>query len=150
MNDHLSKPFRMEILDKTLKKWMKVDAKITNPVQPKFKKERVNFDTVTVLQRDAGDQFNELLDMFVAEIPQKLVLMEKAINSREHKEVGEIAHKLKSNCATFGAVKLADICVQIEESVLVGITKETANLVKLFETESKPVLKALKDKFMDE
>jgi CheY-like chemotaxis protein len=142
MNDHLSKPFRMEILDAILKKWLS----ITIPGQSDGAGTPTSLDQniLTVLKRDAGEGFGQLLTMFINELPEKIELIASATAAKNLKEVKNIVHKLKSNCGTFGAFSMLEICKKIEDSIETGLSENTPFLIKELKAESNEVLTTLR------
>ncbi|MBU2510265.1 response regulator [bacterium] len=140
MNDHLSKPFKMEILDETLKKWLGITEKAQDEIKPSER--LIKADVISALKRDSGGDYTQLIEMFINELPEKLLSIEKAIASNNQQEVRNIAHKLKSNFSIFGALETAEICRQLEES---APDSNTLDLVEQLESDSKLIIDILRD-----
>ncbi len=143
MNDHLSKPFKMEVLDKTLKKWLEMTD--NQQAENKPSNQLINNDIISTLKRDSGNDYSQLLAMFTEELPEKLASIEEAITGRDQEGLRNIAHKLKSNFSIFGALQMAEICRQLEELPPAGISETSMNLFKQLEDGSKLVIKLLED-----
>jgi HPt (histidine-containing phosphotransfer) domain-containing protein len=63
------------------------------------------------LRELGGDEFvEELTETFLDEAPGLLA----TLHGRDAGEVRRAAHTLKSNAATFGATRLADLCLELE------------------------------------
>lgn len=57
----------------------------------------------------------ELIDLFLADAPERIREVESALAAGEIKRVERAAHTLKSSSANIGAKQLSSICKQIEE-----------------------------------
>jgi HPt (histidine-containing phosphotransfer) domain-containing protein len=78
------------------------------------------------LQATTGADFvTELVDTFADEAPQMLAEMRTAHASAEADRFRRAAHSLKSNCKTFGAVRLAEMARALE---LDGMPPDTTPL----------------------
>jgi HPt (histidine-containing phosphotransfer) domain-containing protein len=62
----------------------------------------------------------EMIDTFLTEGPALLAEMESAVVARDAPTLRRAAHTLKSNSRTFGALRLGDLCQQIEERAAAG------------------------------
>ncbi len=141
MNDHLSKPFRMEVLDRALRKWMDPEEDVYLVAETEIS---LSEPILKTLERDAGEGFGQLLMMFIDELPEKLRKATDALKAADRNELKNIIHKLKSNCGTFGAFKMAEICRTMEESFEEEITDKSNELLDDLKQESKIVLEGLK------
>jgi HPt (histidine-containing phosphotransfer) domain-containing protein len=101
------------------------------------------------LRASVGDDTEflaELVTTFLADAPQQLVELRAAVASGDAEEVERGAHTLKSNAATFGIVRLADICRDLEDRASHGNLDGAEALVAAIEgalAEARPALEAL-------
>jgi HPt (histidine-containing phosphotransfer) domain-containing protein len=68
---------------------------------------RENFD-------DDKEILGAILDMFMVEVPQDCLLLQKNINSGDYAAAGLQAHKIKSSYRTLGINDMANILQEIE------------------------------------
>jgi CheY-like chemotaxis protein/HPt (histidine-containing phosphotransfer) domain-containing protein len=127
MDDYLTKPIQLEVLREMLAKWLPArpqptasDARGSNgstgesdgaindasPVDPEALKEILGTDDPALIKEFYADFLRTALAT-VTEI-------EAAYRRRSAKEVGALAHKLKSSARTVGADALADQCEKLE------------------------------------
>ena len=71
----------------------------------------------------------ELIDTFLEEAPALVSEMRRALAAGDAPTLRRASHTLKSNCRTFGALELGDICQQIEELAASTRLDEAAPLV---------------------
>jgi len=94
------------------------------------------------LQDTAGDEFvAELVGTFLEEAPQMLAELRKAQAGGAAEHFRRVAHSIKSNANTFGALPLGEMARQLE---LGGLITESAPLDAL-EAEFVRVAAALKE-----
>ena len=77
----------------------------------------LNTAALEALRQATGDDpefLAELVGTFLEEIPSQLAELRAATASGDADVVRRVAHTLKSNAATFGIVRLADICRELE------------------------------------
>ena len=68
------------------------------------------------LQEDGeADILNELIGLFLADVPPYLAAMREASAAGDAHSVGRIAHTLKGSCANMGARGMEALCVELEE-----------------------------------
>ena len=73
--------------------------------------------------------YAEMIDTFLADAPSLVSEMHAAAQSSDLATLRRSAHTLKSNCRTFGALALSDLCQQIEELAANGTVEAAALLV---------------------
>ncbi len=66
--------------------------------------------------RDDGDDdlLAELIDLFLADAPQRMSALAAAIDSKDWDGVASWAHSLKGSCGSLGAMHMADLCTRLE------------------------------------
>ena len=81
--------------------------------------EYIHPPTLEDLQAILGGErhaISELIEVFLAETPQKFSKMEDLVSLRKFETAQRIAHGVKGLSATFGSQTLADICQEIEHA----------------------------------
>ena len=72
----------------------------------------------------------ELVEGFVHDAPRRLVRMKAASEAGEWEPLQRLAHDLKSNCATVGALQLSLLAAEIERTVREGRRPELAPMIE--------------------
>ncbi len=71
-------------------------------------------EVIAELREVMEDEFVDLIDSFLKELPGQLNLLQAAVTGKSADDVYRIAHKLKSSCGTIGALRLTDGVRQLE------------------------------------
>jgi HPt (histidine-containing phosphotransfer) domain-containing protein len=111
----------------------------------------VSLDTsaLQALRESTGDDAEflaELVATFLEDSPVQLAELRSATMSGNAVEVRRGAHTLKSNGATFGVVRLTDLCRQLESQASDGTLAGAMELVSAIGdalAEARPALEAL-------
>lgn len=137
MNEYLTKPLQLKLLAVALEKWMPA-ADEEAMLQPENSSATVstNFsvdlNVLKSLVGDAPDILRELLNDYLTSARQLANEMREAFSTNDAKQIGMIAHKLKSSSRSVGALTLADLCAEIENAVKVNDNKYIALHMKHF------------------
>ena len=122
MDDYLSKPVRLQLLDDTL-------ARHLPPVAPRAMSPAAPIDTrvpaqamqapldATVLELLVGSDpalVDEFLQEFRRGAADALQNVQEAARDRGVARIGDVAHRLKASAAAVGATALHDLCEQLE------------------------------------
>ncbi len=131
MNDYLSKPLQLENLKKVLDKWLPLVPEVEEKTEKKAlttKEKLVEENIITigkgespidmsVLSTMIGDDpemIAELLQDFRGNTAKLSDELQAAYEAEQYEQMKVVAHKLKSSARYVGALKLGDICDQIE------------------------------------
>jgi signal transduction histidine kinase/DNA-binding response OmpR family regulator len=108
----------------------------------------IDVDELTALKEALGAKVDIMLPALVNNYFKQAETLisdaKKAVREQRMEDLRRAAHTLKSNSATFGARKLANIASQLEEQAKSGINEEASALIKLAEDEYDHVRMALK------
>jgi HPt (histidine-containing phosphotransfer) domain-containing protein len=97
------------------------------------------------LQTLGPDLVAEIFDLFIADVPNRLVNLQRAIDDRALDVVLREAHGLKGSALGIGAARLANLCATIEHEARDGsVDRITARSLEL-EPEFAHVRTALDD-----
>jgi len=134
MNDYLSKPIDAELLLETLMKWLPSEKPqrvgTTQPVPTSAPTEvpeaglgatvaeapKVLWDKAASLKRVGGktERLNILLGLFMKDMPERMVSLQRAVDDCDLKEVQQLAHTVKGVAANLGALTLQELANQIQ------------------------------------
>ncbi|WP_449441052.1 Hpt domain-containing protein [Pseudomonas migulae] len=70
-------------------------------------------DVLSALQAVMEEEYPTLLDTFLADSEDRLSLLRKA--GGDAKSLEEVAHSFKGSCSNMGALRLAELCNELEQ-----------------------------------
>lgn len=73
-----------------------------------------------------GDTLNEVIKMFLSNMPDLIVTLDTEISNDNAPQVFETAHRIKSSCSSIGATGIAETAQHIELIGREGSTENTA------------------------
>ena len=97
------------------------------------------------LQTLGAEVVAEIIDLFLADVPVRLVKLTQAIADRSRDAVLREAHGLKGSALGVGAVRLADVCAAIEHDARDGNLDSAIARSSTLEGEFAETRDALKD-----
>jgi signal transduction histidine kinase/CheY-like chemotaxis protein/HPt (histidine-containing phosphotransfer) domain-containing protein len=126
MDDYVSKPIRVgELADALRRAWTARHEAVDDAAAAAV----IDIPTYRQLEATAGADFAaELVGTFLEEAPSMLVELRTAHAASDHDSFRRVAHSIKSNSATFGAVTLATLARELE---LAGLPTGTGPLDRL-------------------
>ncbi len=142
MDDYVAKPIRAEELAAALKRARPLSANGDNGSKP----EPLDLDDGAVrnLRDLGGDDFlGEVIDAFLADAPELIATLRRSLDARVTEELRRAAHTLKSNGATLGADRFAELCRALEQRAKSGELDGAGELVDQIEQEYRPLEDAL-------
>jgi len=69
-------------------------------------------DVLSALQEVMEDEYSMLLDTFLADSEERLSLLHRAGDAET---LGATAHSFKGSCSNMGAIRLAQLCHELEQ-----------------------------------
>jgi CheY-like chemotaxis protein/HPt (histidine-containing phosphotransfer) domain-containing protein len=124
MNDYISKPIRLDTLHNVIAHWGPVIVHRhgkpgrVKPQHPST--EPVIGNRLEGLLREMGVDFvMELVDLFLAEAPMRLKMLEREVEAVNMEQIRYIAHALKGSSRNIGAEDLGTIAGEIEQEATV-------------------------------
>ncbi len=140
MDDYLSKPLRQVQLESVLEKWL-ADAKVgtgmglKDPVSNKeVNSNKKHFDpealqSYKILQKqDQPDVIVKLIESYFECAGDLLQSMEYAVFSHNSEDLFQAAHTMKTNNSMVGAIRMTEICVELEIKGRSGILDDSEEL----------------------
>jgi PAS domain S-box-containing protein len=125
MEDYISKPIRVDELQKMIIKWGgKIADKKNRYLYELSKKPAgtvlIDVDKITFLQDIQSEDdihfFIELLDIYIEELPKSIANIKNAINENDYHKLQFNAHKLKGSSLTLGVDILSSSCHELEKA----------------------------------
>jgi HPt (histidine-containing phosphotransfer) domain-containing protein len=94
--------------------------------------------------RGGGDGFfRDMVQLFTTEASSRVRQLGDALDLQDRTAAAEVAHGLRGTSATFGALRLAQLCERIEELGQVGEMPAARELFPLVESELSAVTREL-------
>ena len=158
MDGYLSKPFAQEQLYQILSEWLDhhEESAISKVIAKSVAADKKE-ETETLLKQDALDKIRALQRPGSADILGKIInlylkssqdLMQSIVESIDRDDsasLQEAAHSLKSSSANLGAVKMAELCKELEYMGREGQACSAASLLDSIKAEDKLTQAALKE-----
>ncbi|NPV74496.1 MAG: AAA family ATPase [Pelotomaculum sp.] len=155
MDDYLTKPVRMEDLQRVLSRWLpapELPLAGESGNLPRPGKEALQLPGLTAVN---GDRLGELLNTtgedvhflcrliraFLRDMPEKLKSLRSALRQGDAATARLQAHGMKSSSSILGAALFADLCREAEELAAGGVTGGADKLVARLEAEYERVVK---------
>jgi signal transduction histidine kinase/DNA-binding response OmpR family regulator len=120
---HLSKPIRKARLLEVIGIFQTGEAveagksptTVPSPAVVHHESSSINREIFEELRKELGGVTNSILQKFLEKLPQHLLSIRKAFERNDAETLTKAAHKLKGSAATFGAERLSNICLELEE-----------------------------------
>lgn len=71
-------------------------------------------ESLQVLVQLMGEDFPELVEVFVLDSETRIVALKQAIALKDTESLREISHSFKGACANLAALPLAELCFKVE------------------------------------
>ena len=146
MDDYLSKPLNRALLEQTLRRWIPAGAASRAPSAapaaaappprpspaPAFAVQSppipavtapgaaLDADVVRDLLEVMGDEFTDLVRVYLEDTPKSIALLEKAAGAADNQGLIAPAHSLKSTSANLGALSLSELAKRLEHGARSG------------------------------
>jgi signal transduction histidine kinase/DNA-binding response OmpR family regulator len=149
MDDYLSKPLQQNQLQDMLRKWLPTPQQVQPLSARASGGQEVNdqyaerfdpdiFNNYRRMQKpDRPDILKEIIQSYLKSAPTLLKSMSDAVRVEDTESLWKAAHTLKSSNGSVGAVRMAELCRQLEEKGRAGNIDD-----------SEQYLDALKDEFV--
>ncbi len=139
MDEYLTKPLQLHLLKAAIRKWLPGDPGATTPAglpaQPGSVHTAPALD-VAVLESLVGDDpqvVSEFLEAYRTSVGRLAIELRAARAADDIRQIGAIAHKLKSSSRSVGALVMGDLCAELENACRSGARESIAQGVVKFE-----------------
>lgn len=125
MDDYLAKPLTPDALYSTLRRWMPAVRPSIQDTRPESEESPMEETELILDQRvlenfrrlqapDEPDLVQQLIDLYLADIPERLKALRQALAQGDATRVAQTAHSLKGSSANLGAQRAARVCLELE------------------------------------
>lgn len=132
MDDFVQKPVSEPELLRVLSQWI-------------LERTAIDAATVAVLQQTDADLLGEVIGIYIAEAPARIASIREAIAKSDSHLLVSAAHSLKSSSGNVGALRVREICSELETIGHRGGVKGAAELVDQLVPEYQRAERALRD-----
>ncbi|MCP4874039.1 MAG: EAL domain-containing protein [Gammaproteobacteria bacterium] len=144
VDDVIPKPIELEDLKNALEKWASVEDIDTGPPGVQEKVDLVLEDTVDlkVLAQSTGDKpelHRQLLKSYVDALEHELDNIQQAFAWKNHEQIAEYTHKLKSSSRSLGVMAMAQLCQQLESKAIDADWDEIEKFMPLLQKQADEV-----------
>ena len=139
MDDHLAKPYSREQLAVMLARWLPPElvelpvatcsAAVAVPPSEPGSLDQSALENLRTIDGD-GTVLNQIIGIFLADAPQQLAGLRKALAAANAAELGSIAHGMKSASFNVGAQALGEACQRLEQQSKTGEIALAGELVE--------------------
>ncbi|MDC3413497.1 response regulator [Terrihalobacillus insolitus] len=116
MNDYLSKPVTIELLEKILSKWLKKEQNTDDQHTEKNSEAPIDLEKLKSVYGDDNDAIKEFLNVFVTTTPELLDQLQNYLQMQDSKQASKAAHGLKGSSAVVEATQMVSLSNAIEQS----------------------------------
>jgi signal transduction histidine kinase/CheY-like chemotaxis protein/HPt (histidine-containing phosphotransfer) domain-containing protein len=136
MDGHIQKPVSKSQLIELIEKWTARGQEGVFDLQ-------VIRDLKTLGEQTHCDLLGEIVKMFIAEAPERLVNLQTSLALKDFQALGRWAHQFKSSCGALGMSRMIQICDQIEIQADTQDMRILEGLLLNFKAELERALEAL-------
>jgi CheY-like chemotaxis protein/HPt (histidine-containing phosphotransfer) domain-containing protein len=126
MDDYIAKPIHIDELTAAL---ARVPRRPGTSPPPSAVDEAVIGKLVSSLGEQGRESVAALIETFLGHVPTQIASLSTALELHETDVIRREAHTMKSNAASFGALRLAELCRQLEAGVKAGTLDGASDLI---------------------
>jgi two-component system sensor histidine kinase/response regulator len=132
MNDYLSKPFSLDQLERTLRRWLPAVPAMA-PGEPHVDPQAI--ENILVMGGGGRELLTKMIGIYLKDASDRLAAIRAGMTRADADTVARAAHAFKSSNANLGAVALAELCQRLERHCRNGATRDAEDLVAAIEEE---------------
>lgn len=107
----------------------------------------IDIDTLNELHEIMGDDFGELVGVFISDSQTQIENLKSAISSSNAEDVRRIAHTLKGSSSNLGLGVLSESCQVLEHKAAEGSLVEANEHLEIITSNYEAAKKALEENF---
>jgi two-component system, sensor histidine kinase and response regulator len=146
MDAYLSKPVQLAQLKASIEAWLGSERReigVAEEPAAGVASAPADLGVLAALVGNDPTVITEVLHAFCLTAARSSAELSEGIRTGAWRVAADAAHKLKSAARSIGAVRLGDLCAQVEQGAEAGRSGELKALLPLFEAESIAVLRFL-------
>jgi len=143
-DDYLSKPFSRDELSRVMRRHLTHCAAVPDdgPISRDHKSGAI--EMIRMLPGERGKEvLRKVVDFYLLSTPTLLQTLREAESGKDPEKLKAAAHSFKSSSANLGALRLADVCLELETLGRAGSTEGALPLLLQVEEEYRMVREAL-------
>jgi len=131
MDEYIAKPVEPELVLQAMDRLIGGDSRDQADNKSGCPPAATAFDAEALLKRIGGRRkmMKELLEIFVADIPVQIEIIEQAVANQHYRQIERIAHRLKGSAGTICAGLIYDSFVKIEQAALARDSRKLKSLL---------------------
>ncbi|MCX7839586.1 MAG: response regulator [Anaerolineae bacterium] len=156
MDDYLAKPLTPETLYSTLRRWLpsarpspSESVAMPETPQPDETEPILNVRVLESFRQlqapDEPDLVQQLIDLYLADVPERLNALRQAIAQGDATRLAQTAHSLKGSSANIGAQRVARVCLELERCGKANDLTSVAEQLAVLEQEIERARQALQE-----
>ncbi|GFO66883.1 hypothetical protein GMLC_04620 [Geomonas limicola] len=143
-DDYLSKPFSREELSRVMRRYLNMVAALPEEGAISRGHNSGAIEMITMLPGERGKEvLRKVVDFYLLSTPTLLQTLREAESGKDPEKLKAAAHSFKSSSANLGALRLADVCLELETLGRAGSTEGALPLLMQVEEEYRMVREAL-------
>ncbi|GFO58096.1 hybrid sensor histidine kinase/response regulator [Geomonas silvestris] len=143
-DDYLSKPFSRDELSRVMRRHLKSSAAVPDDGPISRDHNSGAIEMIKMLPGERGKEvLRKVVDFYLSSTPTLLQTLREAESGKDPEKLKAAAHSFKSSSANLGALRLADVCLELETLGRAGSTEGALPLLLQVEEEYRMVREAL-------
>lgn len=145
MDDYLSKPVQVHDLELALQRVPSAtsETRTANAEPPALDPQAI--EHLRKLDESGSEELlASLVDMFLAELPQRMASLKEATEKSDWITAHRVAHTLKGSASNFGAHRFVELARQVEQAAHHQLADKTQEMIAALEIEQVRVEEALR------
>lgn len=143
-DDYLSKPFSRDELSRVMRRHLNSTAAVPDDGPISRDHNSGAIEMIRMLPGERGKEvLRKVVDFYLSSTPTLLQTLREAESGKDPEKLKAAAHSFKSSSANLGALRLADVCLELETLGRAGSTEGALPLLLQVEEEYRMVREAL-------
>jgi CheY-like chemotaxis protein len=137
MDDYATKPIRSRVLSSLLIRWLPRAESESSPSVDDRLPAQPTAAAISVQEASAASDELQLdptlprsrrvVELFLTGVPEVVAALATAVQASDHVKVKQLAHKLRGNCLSLGANRMASACHKVEQAAAAGTIDHAAH-----------------------
>lgn len=147
-DNYLSEPADLKAMKNLPQRYyVECDASQSVPVDTMSTTSSLDWSALDRLKTEMGhdnqEMVDEIVELFLEDTARQIKELRIAVTNSDTGAIRSIGHSLKSSCASLGALRLSELCDQLEALGKAGLSVDASNVVSKAEVEFEQVINLL-------